>query len=355
MSAHARELWAKLSAAGLVAGAMPDARDEHAPWYVRVMLGIAGWIAAVFLLAFVGAALQFVIQSKTASVAVGFMLIAGAYVGFRAGSRRDFVAMFSLATSFAGQALVIFGLGLIEHMRQGMPWALIAAIEAALALAMPNFIHRVFSAYATGVALAYALAVSGANGVAVGILAAAVAAVWLSELRLGKLHAVVAPVGYGLTLALIQVEATSIMESSLVVMFGTRAAPNFLGRPWIGEALAAAALVATAWTLLRRASGGLDGRAALALLAAAVVGAVSFKAPGVAGGLMIVLLGFANGNRVLAGIGVAALLAAVSGYYYRLDATLLVKSGVLAATGAVLLGVRVLVLRGVLPWETTRA
>jgi len=69
----------------------------------------------------------------------------------------------------------------------------------------------------------------------------------------------------------------------------------------------------------------------------------------------IVLLGFANGNRVLVGLGIASLLFYVSGYYYLLDATLLVKSGVLAATGAVLIAARWLVLNVVMPKERADA
>jgi uncharacterized membrane protein len=92
-----------------------------------------------------------------------------------------------------------------------------------------------------------------------------------------------------------------------------------------------------------------ESRTVLALAASVAVGAASFKAPGIAGGLMIALLGFANGNRVLLGLGIAALLLYVSSYYYLLDATLLAKSGVLAATAAVLLVARWLVLGRVMP------
>ena len=45
----------------------------------------------------------------------------------------------------------------------------------------------------------------------------------------------------------------------------------------------------------------------------------------------------------------------MSGYYYLLDATLLVKSGVLMATGAVLLAARWLVLNVVMPEEEADA
>ncbi len=345
-----RELWSKLASAGLTVGDMPEAGEAHSPWSVRVMLGIAGWIAAGFLLGFVGVGFEFVIKSEVASISVGLTVITVAYVVFRLAPRNDFTAMFALAVSFAGQALMIFGVfGLFErHITGAMPWAVVAAIEAVLAVAMPNFIHRTVSALAAGLTFAYACEVSGAPAVPAGVGAAAVAWVWLNEARLGRLRAIVTPIGYGLTLAFMD------LGHSMTMMLGVRVAPG--GSPWIGAALVGAALLLSVGVLLQRTGWGLgESRTVWALLAAAVIGAASFKAPGIAGGLMIALLGFANGNRVLLGLGIAALLFSVSSYYYRLDATLLVKSGVLAATGVVLLAARWLVLSVVMPKESADA
>lgn len=344
-----RELWSRLASAGLTVGDMPEAGEAHTPWYVRVMLGIAGLIAAGFLLGFVGVGFEFVIKSKVASISVGLTVIAAAYAVFRVAPRNDFTSMFALAVSFAGQALMIFGVfGFFErHMTGAMPWAAVAVIEAVLTVAMPNFIHRTVSAFAAGLAFAYACEVSGAHAVPAGVVAAAVALVWLNEARLGKLHAIVTPIGYGLTLSFMQIEGTALLRNSVAIVFGPRLLPG--ASPWIGEALVVAALLVSVGVLLKRTGWGpREPRTVLALVAAAAIGAASFKAPGIAGGLMIVLLGFANGNRLLLGLGIAALLFYVSSYYYLLDATLLVKSGVLAATGVVLLAARWLVLNVVM-------
>ena len=72
------ELWDELQGAGLATGDVPDVEDAPVPWYVRTMIGIAGWIAAGFLLGFVGVALAFVAQSGPASVIVGLLLCAAA-------------------------------------------------------------------------------------------------------------------------------------------------------------------------------------------------------------------------------------------------------------------------------------
>ena len=64
MSASDRTaLWDRLDAAGLVEGAAPSAAADAVPWYVRAMVGIAGWIAACFLLAFVGGAVAFAFRT----------------------------------------------------------------------------------------------------------------------------------------------------------------------------------------------------------------------------------------------------------------------------------------------------
>ena len=50
------DVWRRLREASLVEGDMPPASEQHTPWFVRVMLGAAGWIGALFLFGFVGVA-----------------------------------------------------------------------------------------------------------------------------------------------------------------------------------------------------------------------------------------------------------------------------------------------------------
>ena len=357
MSARtAAELWAVLTTAGLTSGDMPAAGEKHTPWYVRVMLGVAGLIAAIFLLGFIGVGVAFVIKSQTASIAVGLMVITASYAIFRLAPRNDFSTMFALAVSLAGQALVIFGLfGVFSSGHEkSFPWGTVALFEAALALVIPNFTHRAISAFGAGAAFGFACGAWGANAIAPGVVAAAIAYIWLNEMRLGRLHSVVTPVGYGLTLAFVLIEGMAQFGHTMMMMFGPRAQAAQL--PGVGESFVALALFVSVWMLFKRAAWPLHGmRTALALVAAAVIGIASWKAPGIAGGLMIALLGYANGNRGLTALGIVALLMYVSSYYYLLETTLLVKAGVLLATGLVLLAVRWVMLNVVMPPERTRA
>jgi hypothetical protein len=342
------DLWAQLGRAGLAGGEMP--REEgHGPWYVRLMLGLAGCIAAAFLIGFVAVGLEFVVQSKPGSIFAGVLMIASAYVLFLT-SRTDFSAMFGLAVSVAGQALLAYGLfRMLEGLGRATPWLMMAAIEGALAAAMAHYIHRLLSAYAAVLMLAAAFAVSGAAALAPAIAAAAVAYVWLNELQSPGLHARLHPIAYGLTLGLINVEIFNWGGKPFLAAFARPDAVDW-ARPWMGELLVLATLLFVVWRLIARAGWEpREPRSMMALATAALIGGASLKAPGIAAGFIIVLLGFSNGNRVLWGLGIASLLLYVSGYYYLLDATLLFKSGVLAASGVVLLGARWLLLRRIVP------
>ena len=75
----------------------------------------------------------------------------------------------------------------------------------------------------------------------------------------------------------------------------------------------------------------------IAVLGAIIVAAATLKAPGLGPATAVLVIGFANGNRVLAGLGIIALLGYLSHYYYSLQITLLEKSMVLAGTGIALL------------------
>jgi uncharacterized membrane protein len=354
MRASPEELWARLATAGLTVGHTLPAAVSPTPWYVRLMLCIAGCLAALFLLGFVGVGLTFLMDDRSAAMAMGIVLIAGAFAIFRTAPRSDFGAMFALAVSLAGQALFIFGFLRFETGAGAGAWLAIAALEALLALLMPNYIHRVISAFGAALASMYASIAFG-TGFLSGALACAVASLWLNEARLARRQSVTAPIGYGLTLALIHVEAMPSFGWILTAGAGMHDASAW-GAPWTGELLTAAALVATAVTLAKRAGSAWgDGKMIVVAAAATLIGLVSLKAPGVAAGLMIALLGHANGNRVLLGLGVMSLIFYGSAYYYLLAVTLLVKAAVLAATGFALLAVRTIVLTTLMPERRRRA
>jgi uncharacterized membrane protein len=343
----AQDLWDRLAAERLVEGERPEPERARSPWYVRVMLGIAGWIGALFLLGFVGTAFALVMDNAGAALIVGASCCAGALGLYGAMRGRDFAEQFALATSLAGQILLIVGIGQLIPPDRPSFYLAVVAIEAGLALAIPNFLHRVLTAAGAAVALAFAVAQLSLHGLAAPLLCAALAWVWLEPARWARSGRLWRPIGYGLVLALLLVETFRLFGATQWFGLG-RETPGWMQMhgPLLGRGLSAVLLVTVAFVLSVREGHAAAGRTTLAVAGgAALLGLFSLGAPGLASALLILLLGFAAGNRLLMALGVLALLGFASHFYYSLHSTLLAKSGFLAATGLCLLAAHLIIAR----------
>lgn len=335
----AQDIWDRLSAERLVEGERPEPGPAESPWYVRAMLGIAGWIGALFLLGFVGSAFFFVMQEARAALVAGALCCTAAFALYRAFRGRDFADQFALALSLAGQVLLIVGLADVLSPSGAAFFLAVAAVQAGLALAIGNFLHRVLAAAGAAVALAFAIAQLSLHGLAAPLLCAGLAWIWLEPGRWARSGMLWRPVGYGLTLALLLVETFRLLGASRWFGLGGEA-PGWMQMhgPLAGRILTAALLVSAAIILSLREGNPLGSRITLCAAAGGLLlGLFSIGAPGFASAFLILLLGFAAGNRLLMALGVLGLLGFAGHFYYSLHATLLAKSGLLAVTGLCLL------------------
>lgn len=343
-------LWAQLKEAGLVDGELPAQTDTITPWYIRTMLGIAGWIGALFLLGFVGVGFDFVMKSVTASLLVGAMLCGAAATLFRVKPGNDFASQFAFAVSLAGQALILTGFVQEWPSHFNLIAIMMAAVEAALFLLIPNLLHRVWAATSGIYAAAFVFYDFGLHAYTPALLLAAFAWVWLNEFSYPQKASLLRAFGYGLTLVALHTLFTSGVYGMGMLPGRPHAAlalPGGALSPWLGASLIGAVLLTSVQILLSRegvaATSG-PGRAALA--AAAILALISLKAPGIGLTVTILLVGHAQGNRVLAGLGMLGLLAYLSHYYYTLDFTLLEKSALMACSGIALLAARLALKHG---------
>lgn len=335
-------LWARLREGALVVGEMPVAGEARSPWFVRVMLGIAGWIGALFLLGFVGAGLAFVIKSSLASFVFGAGACAAAVMIFRAAPASEFVAQFGLAVSLAGQALLLYGAGQwFERSMVGI--ALYAALQQALLFVLvPSFVHRVWAAWTCALAASFAMLDARLFAFTPAVTTAAFLWLALREFELARHGSIVRAAVYGLALAAVQ---AAVLHGDLLaaMLAGVGRGGPLLGEAgiWLGRLASLAVLFVAVLMLLRREGVAVaSGKGRIALAGAAILGLASIKAPGVGPAAAILIVGYANADRVLAGLGILALLGYLSHYYYSLQATLLEKSALLAAAGAALLVAR---------------
>ena len=337
------ELWTRLAGAGLTSGELPAAAAAYkSPWPVRVMLGIAGWVGALFLLFFAGIAFAKLFDSAQGALPAGAICCFAAYGIFRAMPRNDFAAQFGFAVSLAGQALLIVGLAKLGGDRPSSAiFLVLAAVEAVLAVSIPNYIHRVFTTMAANFYLFIAAALVGAPALATVVAAVGVSLIWLDEVRMARRPSFWEPLGYGFAIALLHVDGSSMMGSELwrMLLSPGETPPHLL--LWAGPVVAGLVFLYVIWKLRERVGVAANSAGGIVTAAAAiVVAACGLGAPGISAAILVLVLGFSNGNRVLMGLGLLAFGGYLSHFYYELSSTLLVKSMVLAGTGALLLALR---------------
>ncbi|MGR2738122.1 DUF4401 domain-containing protein [Billgrantia sp. Q4P2] len=311
------------------------------PWFVRALQAFSGWLAALFLLGFIGMGAVFVLDSSAAAATLGLVMVAGAFALLKA-APGDFLEHLALAASLAGQLLVAWAVvSLLEGETAGLWWSLLV-FQVILAVVMPSLTHRAFSAFAASVALYLALTVGVAlPSVASGLVLLALTVVWLNEFRWPARLRALQALGYGLLLGLLVIQAMGYSGQSLLFWRYYPSIGLAWLEPWAGDALGLLALLLLIRNVFQHHAGTVVPSVRLAAYGAvAVLMLLSLQAPGLSQGAVVVALGFAIGNRLVMGFGGLLLLLSITSYYYWLEATLLTKALTLFAMGVVLLAIR---------------
>ena len=289
---------------------------HHRPLAISLLLGASGWVAGLFMLAFV--AMLFQPDSAPQAAVCGTVLLAAAWGLFKVDGDGTlvFVAQLGLTLSIAGQCLMLYAMS--EHAKGIAPIASAALVlQTVLALAMPNRLHRTLSTLFATIAWALTLRF-GLFGEPEFWRANASAHTASLPAALAGWFAAWAPVGAGLWW-LIRGEAAWAERGSerllqpittgLIVglAFATLASQPFESFRWFGAGEVDAGGLAL-WPLL-------SALAALGAVAAA----------------------FALRRRGLMSVCVVAALGHVSHFYYALGTSLLIKSMLMLAMGGVML------------------
>jgi hypothetical protein len=272
---------------------------------------------------------------------LGLVVCAGAIVLLRVARGGVFATQLAVAASLAGQGLVVVGLAL-DHWNSAPTWLVLAAFEAVLIVVTPDALHRVLSTLAAAIAARIALGSLGAATLFPALIAAGFVAA-LTRAEQLEAHASWPPaVATGLALTVLLQLPLALLDGSILrSMFG---APSGAVLPfWVGAAALAAVFLASVVALMRRVGVAPESRAGMLAVAGAVaIAAVAWPVPGVVVAALMLLYAFAAGRLFLQGLAVVGLLEALVCYYYVLQASLLVKSAALFATGIVLIGARLL-------------
>lgn len=299
-----------------------QARREDLPWYVKGMLGAAAWIASLLVVAFgvfLAASLFSTWDDAEPFMVIGLVFFsAGLWMLHRATS--FFQKQLATAVALAGMAMTTLAIALLaDHLAIA---ALTAAALAAIGIALSR--DGVYQALASAFAI-------GAILVAMLEADAPLLHLWI---------ALPLPVGCGLLMHPTRMDTRPL---AVVLLFTTPLAllwtnPGFeLGIPGqddIGAWLARAVAIVTIGALLLPVISS-GARRGIILGACLLIGIV--LPPAGAAGLALLALAYALGSRLLALGGIIITGYVLNAFYYDLDTTLLVKSGMLILAGIVLI------------------
>lgn len=323
------------------------AAETGTPWFVRILVGFGAWIAGMMLA--VGLAVLLALdRSHLGLVVMGLMVCIGSAL-LRNSSKGDFSAQFALSMSLAGQAMV--GVGLAMAADRGDGWGLFLAgmtlLEGGLLLGFRDTVHRFLSAFA-GVLLLifllehYHLAWLESAFVGLGLLAWCLLPIQAWK---GLLMPLRRPVGYALAVVFLGLFCWHSLERLLFHhgSAGSAWSGGFRDVPvWVLGALAPGLLLgAASLRVLHRLGKSPAAPAGLLVLAAVLcLSLLGIQVPGIPAVIFVLVVAIEARESVLFGLAVLAGLILVTRLYYDLDLSLLAKSGVLAGSGMVLLGLR---------------
>lgn len=348
MTRNKNSLWETLLASELVEGNSPKNLSPNSPWYVKGLLAISAWLAALFLLGFTVMFFTTLIEEPLAAFLVGASLLACAYWILTI-PKNEFYEHLGLAISLAGQVLFLWSMMAIDN--DPVVWLCFAFLHSVLALIMRSFIHRVFSTVCTILACEVSLIGFGIPYVLPSIIILPTVWLCLHEFsfvkKTGRLpFKKISGLMYGLVVAMLVLNSTHLFTLDLW-RFIYSSHENIINFPyWIAVAIFIASVVISGKLFLFAYEVNNDSRLSVTVLVFTfLLAVITFKAPGIMAGVLVVLLGFAHSNRVLFGLGVIALLIYGSSYYYLMDETLLFKSGILLMISITMLFSRIMLIR----------
>ncbi len=329
-----KKLWQQLSQANLVNGDFSETLELEKPWFLRILLGVAGWFAGFLMLGFFALMFSelFNKDSRLALMVVGVLCSVAAYLIFKS-KNNDFLNQLAMALSLAGQIMFAFAVfeSIFRISSSGL--FILAAYQMVLVFLLPNYMHRLLTAGFALIAFVTGLHELGLAGIGTAVSAVALSLIWLKDTKWGKYQQLWEPIGYGISISLVYSQVFLLSQRYMFSYKYIEDATWLLTyATLISSLLVSLVFINLVWVTLKEFKVPLKSKeTVLALVFCCVVVAMSFYIIGMSTGLLLMLLGFIRNRKVLIAIGVFSALGFISWYYYNLQVTLLVKSVLLMA------------------------
>lgn len=310
--------------------------DEYdTPWFISALIGISAWIAVIPFIAFLGA--MDLLESPLSAIVLGILLIISTVVLHLFPKKSLFINQLALALNLTGQILFIYGIaGKTSDITIAAlaTWFLEIVLISFYRDGIIRFLGVIFATIAALVLLYDFKLYQGIHTLIV-LLAAGAVWYWIAEpnhLTNEIMASLYKPLGYGFVVALQTVLLFSILPEVKLIPAITW---------WYSTIGLTVILLLLEYYLLSVNKLSILSRESIAILIGSlIVALLLYQSPGIIAAVIVLLLGFQRGNRVLIGFSLIFLTVFFVAFYYHLNITLLMKSMTLMSAGLVLLILR---------------
>jgi hypothetical protein len=304
--------------------ALSARRQDDTPWYMQVVLGLGAWVTAIAALFFVGLVMELVLdinEPDTVIAVMGVALFAVSLWLLRRWADGPFTSHMAVAFAMAGMLMAVAGIGVPAE-------SLWVAAIAAIPFAAAGFWQR--------------------SNLLQFLLVSVVLVLWIVaswdhwDHLVADLSAITMPVGVALLLYPPRRDLRPAAFALLLVPLGFElVAGEFepayaLWQGWPAKVIFLLLFGALLATNRHRLT---DARARMSVAAGAVgaIAAALLLPTGASAALVLLMLAYCLGSRMLATLGALAEIYFIWKFYADLQSTLLTKSIILMAVGAALL------------------
>jgi hypothetical protein len=298
------------------------------PWYVRLVVGFGAWLTAIAAIA-LGAAIIFLVTDDEPPVLLivfGIAYLAAGLLLLKLDGRRVFVTQLGAAIAAAGVAMMTFGI-VIEWSRLLPAFLAGVVVTAIIVVTTSNRTLQFLAALLTAGLFVFTLTDSNVPYLlAIAALAGPAGMILLLRPLQRDLH----PTAVVLLLVF-PIFSWFYTGALSVGLFVQSVEPG----GWLAKSINIGLFLSLASIHWKRAA-TFDVQARLIVFSVAAIIIGLLLPPGGAAALTILMLAFVLGSRPLALLGILLQINYIWRFYYDMDVTLLVKSGILVAVGATL-------------------
>jgi uncharacterized membrane protein len=345
------QLWQSLFNQGLVGNDIAPDTPLSSPWYIIGAQIIGGWIAALFILAFVLASIASVDDKEQSILVMGILITLGCLTYYRMGkSNQEFVLQMVFAFSISGQLMLLWGIyDALKHTDDGIIALMYTLVFALHWWLIPHKANQFMAAIAMVPSVLAILAIYQLSQLILPLLIVSLMLVWSQLYRWPQCYQRLRVLGYALSLNLLFANfALSDMGRwmdlpEVLLAFDARFS-HYLAV--IMVLLSALWLIHQVFNQLSTQPIELTNTAQLsrvkfiAILSAILISLLSIPMAGISTALLMLLLGYFYNEFKLLALAIGALVSFIGLYYYSLHINLFDKSLWLMASGVVLLLIR---------------